>query len=127
MVTKPAVTACSLPPLQGNPKFLEAVASWQKKLGTVDLVLNVWKDVQRKWQALEAIFIGSADIRVQLPEDSKRFDAVNADYVASCWTGSLLKAQGGYQAYALHVLRLQLCSTLLLRVPPTPPFRCRTS
>ncbi len=59
------------------------MASWQKKLGTVDLVLNVWKDVQRKWQALEAIFIGSADIRVQLPEDSKRFDAVNADYVAS--------------------------------------------
>ncbi|KAL4450636.1 hypothetical protein ABPG77_000992 [Micractinium sp. CCAP 211/92] len=67
--------------VQGNPKFLEAVASWQKKLGTVDLVLNVWKDVQRKWQALEAIFIGSADIRVQLPEDSKRFHAVNADYV----------------------------------------------
>ena len=66
---------------QGNPKFLEAVASWQKKLGTVDLVLNVWNDVQRKWQALESIFVGSADIRVQLPEDSKRFDAVNADYV----------------------------------------------
>lgn len=59
------------------------MASWQKKLGTVDLVLNVWNDVQRKWQALESIFVGSADIRVQLPEDSKRFDAVNADYVVS--------------------------------------------
>ena len=44
-------------------------------------LLQVWKDVQRKWQALESIFVGSADIRVQLPEDSKRFDAVNADYV----------------------------------------------
>jgi len=32
-------------------------------------------------QALESIFVGSADIRVQLPEDSKRFDAINADYV----------------------------------------------
>lgn len=33
-------------------------------------------------QALESIFVGSADIRVQLPEDSKRFAAVNADYQA---------------------------------------------
>ncbi len=30
--------------------------------------------------ALESIFVGSADIRVQLPEDSKRFDATNAEF-----------------------------------------------
>lgn len=50
------------------------MTNWQKKLGTVDLVLSTWQDVQRKWQALESIFVGSADIRVQLPEDSKRFE-----------------------------------------------------
>lgn len=66
--------ASPAPPLQ------EAVAGWQRKLGTVDSVLGTWADVQRKWQALESIFVGSADIRVQLPEDSKRFDAVNADF-----------------------------------------------
>ena len=43
-------------------------------------MLACWMDVQKKWQALESIFIGSADIRVQLPEDSKRFDAINADF-----------------------------------------------
>ncbi len=64
--------------VQTNPVFLEAVANWQKKLGTVDSVLSCWNDVQKKWQALESIFVGSADIRVQLPEDSKRFDAINA-------------------------------------------------
>ena len=70
------------PPVsQANPKFAAEVSSWQRKLGTVDMVLNVWGDVQRKWQALESIFGASADIRMQLPEDSKRFDAVNADYV----------------------------------------------
>ena len=69
--------------LQGNPKFLEIVTNWQRKLGTVDVVLNTWLDVQKKWQALESIFVGSADIRVQLPEDSKRFDVVNADFQAS--------------------------------------------
>jgi dynein heavy chain len=66
--------------VQLNPMFQDAVANWQKKLGTVDSVLATWGDVQKKWQALESIFVGSADIRVQLPEDSKRFDVVNADY-----------------------------------------------
>jgi dynein heavy chain len=66
--------------VQGNPKFLELVTSWQRKLGTVDSCLATWQDVQKKWQALESIFVGSADIRVQLPEDSKRFDTINADF-----------------------------------------------
>ena len=68
--------------VQSNPKFSEMVASWQKKLGTVDSVLTVWRDVCKKWQALESIFVGSADIRVQLPEDSKRFDGINAEFIA---------------------------------------------
>merc|ERR1712162_85509 len=66
--------------VQGNEKFLEIVTSWQKKLGTVDSVLIAWTDVQKKWSSLESIFVGSADIRVQLPEDSKRFDGINADF-----------------------------------------------
>ena len=70
--------------VQLNPMFGDSVASWQKRLGTVDAVLTTWTDVQKKWQALESIFVGSADIRVQLPEDSKRFAAVNADFQV-CW------------------------------------------
>lgn len=66
--------------VQLNPMFGDSVAGWQKRLGTVDAVLTTWTDVQKKWQALESIFVGSADIRVQLPEDSKRFAAVNADF-----------------------------------------------
>lgn len=69
--------------VQGNPKFLDAVTTWQRTLGAVDVVLGVWGDVQRKWQALQSIFVGSADIRVQLPEDSARFSAVDAEYRAS--------------------------------------------
>ena len=66
--------------VQLNPAFSDAVAHWQRRLGAVDAVLSTWLDVQKKWQALEAIFAGSADIMVQLPEDSKRFAAVNADF-----------------------------------------------
>lgn len=68
--------------LQANPVFLDKVTTWQRKLGTVDLVLGTWSDMQKKWQALVSIFLGSADIREQLPEDSKRFDSVNTEYQA---------------------------------------------
>ena len=66
--------------VKGNPIFQDQVAHWQRKLGTVDSVLTLWRDVCHKWHALESIFVGSADIRVQLPEDSRRFDGVNVDF-----------------------------------------------
>ena len=96
-VCKPAASKVCAAPLtwhrvQGNPKFLEIVTNWQRKLGTVDVVLNTWLDVQKKWQALESIFVGSADIRVQLPEDSKRFDVVNADFQVQ-WVNTACKTR----------------------------------
>ena len=38
--------------------FLEQVTLWQRKLGTVDVVLNTWSDVQRKWQAWSPSSLG---------------------------------------------------------------------
>ena len=52
--------------------------------GTVDSTLTVWGDVSKKWSMLESVFVGSADIRVQLPDDSKRFDMINADFQVGC-------------------------------------------
>ncbi|CAH1258196.1 DNAH17 [Branchiostoma lanceolatum] len=60
--------------------FLEEVSRWQKKLTTADSVINIWLEVQRTWSHLESIFIGSEDIRSQLPEDSKRFDGIDSDF-----------------------------------------------
>ncbi|XP_033732158.1 dynein beta chain, ciliary-like [Pecten maximus] len=60
--------------------FLQEVSSWQKKLSTADQVISIWMEVQRTWSHLESIFIGSEDIRAQLPEDSKRFDGIDNDF-----------------------------------------------
>ncbi|XP_013396327.1 dynein beta chain, ciliary isoform X2 [Lingula anatina] len=60
--------------------FLEEVSGWQKKLSTADQVITIWMEVQRTWSHLESIFIGSEDIRNQLPEDSKRFDGIDTDF-----------------------------------------------
>ncbi|XP_070187600.1 dynein beta chain, ciliary-like isoform X2 [Littorina saxatilis] len=60
--------------------FLTEVSSWQKKLSTADQVITIYMEVQRTWSHLESIFIGSEDIRNQLPEDSKRFDGIDTDF-----------------------------------------------
>ena len=46
----------------------------------VDQVIVYWMDVQRTWSHLESIFIGSEDIRKQLPIDSERFDNIDTDF-----------------------------------------------
>ncbi len=40
----------------------DGVASWQRKLGTVDSVLTTWQDVQRKWQVCVVV---RRDLRVR--------------------------------------------------------------
>ncbi|NXX48555.1 DYH17 protein, partial [Tricholaema leucomelas] len=60
--------------------FLQEVSGWQQKLSTTDSVISIWFEVQRTWSHLESIFIGSEDIRKQLPEDSKNFDAIDQDF-----------------------------------------------
>ncbi|XP_057572498.1 dynein axonemal heavy chain 9 [Hippopotamus amphibius kiboko] len=60
--------------------FLEEVSGWQKKLSTADAVISLWFDVQLTWSHLESIFIGSEDIRAQLPQDSKRFEGIDIDF-----------------------------------------------
>ncbi|XP_063312141.1 dynein axonemal heavy chain 9 [Pelobates fuscus] len=60
--------------------FLEEVSGWQKKLSTADSVISIWFEVQRTWSHLESIFIGSDDIRSQLPEDSQRFEGIDMDF-----------------------------------------------
>ena len=57
--------------------FLEEISKWQKTLCLVDHVITLWFDVQRTWSHLESIFVGSEDIRLQLPADSQRFDETN--------------------------------------------------
>uniref|UniRef100_A0A4W6G4Y5 Dynein axonemal heavy chain 17 n=1 Tax=Lates calcarifer TaxID=8187 RepID=A0A4W6G4Y5_LATCA len=60
--------------------FLDEVSSWQSKLSVADSVISIWFEVQRTWTHLESIFIGSEDIRSQLPEDSRRFEGIDTDF-----------------------------------------------
>ncbi|CAF2140297.1 unnamed protein product [Rotaria magnacalcarata] len=60
--------------------FLKEVTDWQRSLSQADQVIHILIEVQKTWSHLESIFIGSQDIRNQLPEDSARFDQIDKDF-----------------------------------------------
>ncbi|TPX70381.1 hypothetical protein SpCBS45565_g01824 [Spizellomyces sp. 'palustris'] len=60
--------------------FEGQITKWQNTLSTVDSVITLWLEVQQTWSHLENIFMGSEDIRAQLPEDSRRFDSIDSAY-----------------------------------------------
>ncbi|KAJ3191413.1 hypothetical protein HK101_007802 [Irineochytrium annulatum] len=62
--------------------FETQIMKWQNILSTVDSVVTLWLEVQKTWSHLENIFMGSEDIRAQLPDDSKRFDGIDSAYKA---------------------------------------------
>ncbi|EAN79295.1 dynein heavy chain, putative [Trypanosoma brucei brucei TREU927] len=53
--------------------FYDKVLLWQKNLGMVDTCTGKWVEIQRQWMNLFPIFVLSADIKEQLPEDAKNF------------------------------------------------------
>lgn len=60
--------------------FQDQVSSWQKGLSQADQVIQILREVQKTWAHLESIFIGTEDIRKQLPDDSKLFDEIDRDF-----------------------------------------------
>lgn len=63
-------------------------------------VIGLWFDVQRTWSHLESIFVGSEDIRKQLPIDSERFDNIDNEFkqlmVTMSKTPNVVKVRTGW-------------------------------
>lgn len=57
--------------------FEAEVTGWQKGLSMVAEVVLLLSDIQRKWSYLEPLFIGSEEVRRELPEDAARFEAID--------------------------------------------------
>jgi dynein heavy chain len=100
--------------------FRTRVIEWQEKLGSMEDVLKVWVNVTKSWAALESIFLASADIRSQLPDDTKRFEGIDSEFkelmkdavnVPNCVQVCLV--DGRQEALASMMSRLDQCQKSL--------------
>jgi dynein heavy chain 1, cytosolic len=63
-------------------EFEEEAAAWEDKLNRVQVLFDVWIDVQRQWVYLEGVFSGNNDIKHLLPTESSRFSNINTEFSA---------------------------------------------
>ena len=100
--------------------FRDRVMHWQRALGNVEEVLKVWRTVSHSWAALESIFLASADIRAQLPDDTKRFEGIDSEFkelmkdavtVPNCVQACAV--EGRMETLKSMVQRLEMCQKSL--------------
>ena len=76
--------------------FEKEVMHWNKTLRVVSDVMSVLNVIQRTWSYLEPLFIGSAEVRRELPEDADRFRKIDQDtkkiLIQAGTTGNVCKA-----------------------------------
>lgn len=59
---------------------VDRVKQWERTLNLVNDCIDIWFQVQRKWMYLQSIFVGAEDIRLQLPEEAKKFDEIDRTF-----------------------------------------------
>ncbi|BFI30788.1 dynein axonemal heavy chain [Marchantia polymorpha subsp. ruderalis] len=63
--------------------FAADINKWEKDLSLLSETVEMIVQVQRSWAYLQNIFIGSEDIRKQLPAESAKFDGVNDLFIST--------------------------------------------
>lgn len=88
--------------------FLEDVRKWEQRISLIGECIEVWMQVQRKWMYLESIFVGSDDIRQQLPQEAKRFDQIDKTWqrimVETAKNTNVLEACSAEGRYGVQLL-----------------------
>uniref|UniRef100_A0A1A9VM43 AAA+ ATPase domain-containing protein n=1 Tax=Glossina austeni TaxID=7395 RepID=A0A1A9VM43_GLOAU len=92
----------------------EKINYWQNILAKVEIFINSWLEVQRKWMYLESIFIGSPDIRAQLSQDTMHFEEIDENFrsllnkVVAVRTAKAIVLEHGHMFATLIHLQEQL-------------------
>jgi dynein heavy chain, axonemal len=100
--------------------FETEVTAWQKALSMVAEVLLILNDIQRTWSYLEPLFIGSEEVKKELPETAEKFASIDMNVkgiLAEAWTTRNVKAAcnrpGLYEELEKLAERLEQCKKAL--------------
>ncbi len=76
--------------------FEKEVTTWQKNLSSVADVVQIMAEIQRTWAYLETLFIGSDEVKKELPEDAAMF--ANIDIGVKETLGDIFKVKNSVKA-----------------------------
>lgn len=60
------------------PFFKKEAHEWQRVLAMISDVYQTLAEIQRVWSYLEPLFIGSEEVKRELPEDAQRFQGIDS-------------------------------------------------
>ena len=64
--------------------FEEKCVYWQKSLAAIAEVVQLLAEVQRSWSFLENLFIGSEEVKKELPKESEKFVGIDKEVKYDC-------------------------------------------
>lgn len=101
-------------------QFESEAQNWQKHLGNVADVFVLIGEIQRTWSYLEPLFIGSEEVKRELPEDAKRFVGIDNNVkreLKTCWDikniDQSCNQEGLFQRLEDIVGQLEICKKSL--------------
>ena len=71
--------------------FEKQVEGWKQDLGAVYEVIQTLSEVQKSWSFLENLFIGSEEVKKELPQESEKFITIDKDTKEIMHTGCEIK------------------------------------
>lgn len=71
--------------------FEEKIDNWKKDLNTINDVHTSLTEVQNSWSFLESLFIGSDEIKKELPHDTERFKQLDGEVKEILKNGAQVK------------------------------------
>lgn len=89
---------------------LTQVNSWQQALGAVYEIYVLVSEIQRTWSYLEPLFIGSEEVKRELPEDAVRFAGIDDNVkkvLRESWNTKNVKASCNVEGLLKHLERIQ--------------------
>jgi len=114
--------------------FKEKVQNWIITLSTVSEIIEQWLMVQNMWMYMEAVFSGG-DIVKQLPQEAKRFQNIDKNYmkivttaletknvVATCYGNELMKNMLPHLMEQLELCQKSLSAYLETKRAEFPRF-----